>query len=368
MSSDQPESGREPRLNQPADSAGSARPATREPEAPRARVRWFELRRPISTISAVWLGLACIGVCLALWWFLTRGEKGAERIVSPVSLPSPSETFSEFKSLWTERKLVENTWVTLRRLVLGFGLAALIGVPLGILAGCFPPLRAFLTPLILFGRNIPIAALIPLTFFFFGIDETQKIVFIFLACVAFVVSDAATSILSISQSYVDTAYTLGAKRRHIIAKVLVPLAMPAIFDSLRLLFGLAFGYIMLAETVKLAGEEGGLGNLILMSQRRNLLPDIYLIILIIPIVALAIDRLLYFVQRQLFPHRYQSLGLLRSVVRFVGEGWQALKAHVLGSDPEIRQIVAGQLAAISSGATAQRQQHLSDEDKKRWRP
>ena len=100
------------------------------------------------------------------------------------------------------------------------------------------------------GRNIPVAAVIPLTFSLFGIGELQKIMFIFIACVAFIVMDTATAIADVSDRYVDTAYTLGASRRQIVMKVLVPLAMPSIFNSLRLLFGLAFGYIMLAEVIQ----------------------------------------------------------------------------------------------------------------------
>jgi NitT/TauT family transport system permease protein len=335
------------------------------------RPAWFGLRRPVGWFSALLLGIACIAVCFGIWWFLTLGEQGDQRIVSPVSLPSPQETFETFDSLWTDRKLAENTFVTLRRLVLGFGLAAAVGIPLGILAGCFPPLHAFLTPLVLFGRNIPIAALIPLTFIFFGIEETQKIIFIFLACVAFVLSDAATNIASIGQQYVDTAYTLGARRRHVICKVLVPLALPAIFDSLRLLFGLAFGYIMLAETVKFAGEEGGLGNLILMSQRRNLIPHIYLLLLIIPGLALAIDRLLYWAQRQLFPHRYGGAGWLCRLTKFVMSGWDALVTTVLPPAPAVADQVRRQLQAIESlpaSARPYEQVHLPDEDRTRWRP
>ena len=118
--------------------------------------------------------------------------------------------------------------------------------------------RAFVAPLTIFGRNIPVAALIPLTFFFFGIGEFQKVMFLFIASVAFVVSDTAAAVLEVPERYVDTALTLGASRLQIILKVLVPLAAPAIFNSLRLLFGIAFGYVMLAEVVKFGGETGGL--------------------------------------------------------------------------------------------------------------
>jgi NitT/TauT family transport system permease protein len=185
--------------------------------------------------------------------------------------------------------------------------------------------RAFLAPLVIFGRNIPIAALIGLTFLFFGIAETQKVMFIFLACVAFVVADTTTSIMDVGQQYVDTAYTLGASRWQAIIKVLVPLAMPSVFNSLRLLFGLAFGYVMLAELVRLGNEVGGLGNLINVSLRQGPREHVYLIVIIIPVVALLIDRLLYLVQRSLFPHRYGGGGLLNRAVRALCHGWDALK-------------------------------------------
>jgi hypothetical protein len=76
--------------------------------------------------------------------------------------------------------------VTLRRVCLGFGLAAVIGVPLGVLAACFPIVRAALGPVTIFGRNIPMAALIPLFMLAFGIDEWGKVMFLFVASVAFV--------------------------------------------------------------------------------------------------------------------------------------------------------------------------------------
>ena len=100
-------------------------------------------------------------------------------------------------------------------MVSGFGLATLVGVPLGILCGCFSRVNAFFLPITLFGRNIPVAALIPLTFSLFGIDELQKVMFIFIASVAFIISDTARAIGEVREAYVDSAYTLvqgGGKR------------------------------------------------------------------------------------------------------------------------------------------------------------
>src|SRR5262245_62907679 len=128
--------------------------------------------------------------------------------------------------------------------------------------------------------------------------------FIFIAAVAFVMMDTAGAVADVGSRYIDTAYTLGASRWQIILRVLVPLAMPSVFNSLRLLFGLAFGYIMLAEVIKFGSEAGGLGDIINTSQRIGPREHIILVLLIIPVLALGIDRLFYSIQAELFPYRY----------------------------------------------------------------
>ena len=279
-------------------------------------------RGDIPAWQAVLLGTLCIAVCGAIWWGLTYGEIAEERLLGPTVLPSPAETFADFHSLWFDHALSRNTLVSLKRVVLGFGLAALVGIPIGVLCGCFRSGNAFFAPLMIVGRNIPVAAVIPLTLSLFGIGELQKILFIFVACVAFIVMDTATAIADVSSRYIDTACTLGAKRRQIVLKVLVPLAMPSIFNSLRLLFGLAFGYIMLAEVIQ-TEDVGGLGSIINFGQSRGgHRTYILLVLMLIPLVALAIDRLLFWTQRQLFPYQYGGDGLLHRGVRTLLRAWE----------------------------------------------
>src|SRR5918995_1527159 len=193
------------------------------------------------------VGAGAAAVVVLVWWAATAGAGAEDRWISPVILPSPVEVVKSFPVLLNERALLQSVAATLKRVLIGFGLAALIGVPIGILAGSWRVLDAAGAPLALFGRNLPVAALIPLTILWFGIDETQKTMFIFIACVPFVYADTVRAIASVPDRYVETAQTLGASRRQIVTKVLVALALPDIYNSLRHLFGLAFGYIMLAE-------------------------------------------------------------------------------------------------------------------------
>ena len=258
------------------------------------------LRLSPSRMTRRLVGAGAMGVVVLLWWLATTGLGAEERLISPVILPSPAEVMRSFPSLLYERALLQSIAATLKRVLIGFGLAALVGVPLGVAAGSWRVVEAAGAPLALFGRNLPVAALIPLTILWFGIDETQKVMFIFIACMPFIYSDAAAAIASVPDRYVETAQTLGAGSSQIVRKVLVPLALPDIYNSLRHLFGLAFGYIMLAELIN---AQHGLGYLLMTSQRRGLSEHIILILMIIGLLAYGIDRLLFWFQRGLFPYR-----------------------------------------------------------------
>ncbi len=319
------------------------------------------IRNSPSYAEGLVFGVGCIGFILLVWWLLSAGE-GDSRIVDAYTLPSPRETFESFPDLW-KRELSRSILISLLRVLGGFLLAAAIGVPLGVIAGSYLRLNAFLKPLVLFGRSIPIAALIPLTMVWFGLGEFNKVMFIFLATIAFVIFDTVNTVHAVPDRFIDTAYTLGARGsrkkgarlaaiagvgygllvmlgwylllddpqktlgvevssavawvrfgggfvvgfvlwfpiagHQVLRKVILPLALPDIVNSLRLIFGLAFGYIMLAEVIN---AKTGIGALIINSQRRGFQEHIYLCLFIISLLAWAIDRSIMLLQRQLFPH------------------------------------------------------------------
>ena len=265
-----------------------------------SRSTLFALRIPPAPMTRRLVGAGAVGVVVLIWWLATAGVGAENRLVSPIILPSPAEVIRSFPSLLNERGLLPSIAATLKRVLVGFGLAVAVGVPLGIIAGAWRVAQAGAAPIALFGRNLPVAALIPLTILWFGIDETQKVMFIFIACIPFVYADAVASITGVPDRYVETAQTLGATPLQIVTKVLVPLALPDIYNSLRHLFGLAFGYIMLAELIN---AEHGLGYLLMASQRRGMSEHIILILIVIGLLAFGIDRVLFFFQRGLFPHR-----------------------------------------------------------------
>lgn len=244
-------------------------------------------------------GVAIVAVVLA-WYLLTSGATPEARMISPSVFPSPGEVIKGFPSLVTERNLVGGIAASLNRVFLGFGLALVVAIPLGIVAGSYRILGAAAQPISLFGRTIPVAALLPLSLQMFGIGELQKVMFIFLATSPFIFHDTARAIVGVEERYVDTARTLGATSSHVMGKVLIPLALPDIYAMIRTMFGVAFGYIMLAEVVD-AGA--GLGYILLQSQRRGMPEHLVGTLFVISALAYGIDALFRFFERGFFPYR-----------------------------------------------------------------
>jgi NitT/TauT family transport system permease protein len=258
-----------------------------------------ELRQAPAALTGQLLAATCLVLVGFFWFVLTLGP-AEERFISPAILPSPGEVIAAIPNLLFERDLGKSIFATLTRVLLGFGLALVVGIPIGVLAGSWRVLEAFLRPVVIPMSNVPVAALIPLTILWFGIGESQKVMFIFVAAVPFVFATTSAAILAVPDRYVDTARTLGASDRQIVLKVLLPAALPEMFRGLRGLFGLSFGYIMLAELIN---APHGLGAMLNISQRRGLTEHIFLILAIIGLIAWAIDHGLAYAERRLFPYK-----------------------------------------------------------------
>jgi NitT/TauT family transport system permease protein len=296
-------------MTQPGDQKGApatpaAKPTVKAPAPTGSTVPppppWYiTLREEPPVALRFALAMACIALILVVWFLFTAGDTPDQRAISPSKLPSPGEVFGSFDDL-IARHLGDSIVATLMRVIYGFALATVVGVGAGVFAASFRGLNSFLSPVVLFGRSLPLAALIPLTMLWFGIEERQKWMFIFLAACPFVFSDTVKAISLVPQRYIETAQTLGASRFQIIRKVLFPLALPDIVTGLRFLFGLALGYIMLAEVIN---AREGLGFMILQSERMSLNEQIYLLLMVIAVLAFVVDWVIRFLQRSAFPYR-----------------------------------------------------------------
>jgi ABC-type nitrate/sulfonate/bicarbonate transport system permease component len=270
--------------------------------------KWLsEIRGQVPSTASILLGIVPIALLVLSWWLITRGMP-EERVLGPTILPSPAEVVQSLGDLarasdQDNRGLFDHIGLSLRRVALGFLLGLAIVLPVGILMGSFGSARATMVPIVTASGYIPIATLVPLTMSWFGLDESQKVVFLAMAFGIFLLPAVVRAIDSVPDVYLRTAQTLGATRWHIIRRVLVPIALPDIWHSMRLAFGVGWSYLVLAEVVV---KSGGLGDLIDTARRRAMTGRVYLVIVIITIIAWIADLLWVRLGTLLFPYRRRS--------------------------------------------------------------
>ncbi len=270
-----------------------------------AVVRWagLRVRGDLTYPRALGLTAGFLGLALLAWWIATRGPVG-ERMVQPLILPSPLEVFQSFKPLHIEQGLVRSALMSWLRVTTGFTLAAVVAVPLGIYMATFPPVSAFFRPLALAGAYVPIVVFIPLSMTWFGTGETQKIGFLFIGCFVALLPLVIREIADVPAAFLDVAATKGASQWQLVRHVLFPVAKAGIWGHLRGVYGVGWGWIIMAEIV--VRPEYGLGALIGISERRSQTPSIFAIIIVIVLIAVACDQLWRLGGNLLFPYHKQK--------------------------------------------------------------
>lgn len=252
----------------------------------------FELRVPTATKWRVPLLVALPTLVLAAWVLVTHFG-----VVSEVVLPSPVQTLKGLLNLFFEQGLGWATLVSTKRILFAVLLAAIVALPLGVLMGAFDAVNRFFDPLMAPLRYMPISAFIPLLIVWFGIGEEQKIAFLFLGTFVYLLPSVADAVRAVPEELVQTAYTLGATRWKIITSVLVPAALPTIFEGFRTLNAIAWTYVILAELVN---PSGGLGAIFSAAWRTNKSDWSLAGLLIVGVIGLVTDRLIDIANKLLF--------------------------------------------------------------------
>lgn len=263
----------------------------------------LNVRRALPETRALLLTAAFVGLLLAAWWFVTRGATLEERIVSKLILPSPGEVLQAFGPLHFEQGLVRSAFTSWVRVTTGFLFAAIVAVPLGVYMATFPPIAAFFRPLALVGAYVPIVLFIPLSLTWFGTGETQKVGFLFIACFVALLPLVIKSVSDVAPAYLDVAATKGASQWQLVWQVLFPVARADLWDHLRGIYGIGWGWIIMAEIV--VRPDYGLGALISVSERRSQTHAIFAIIIVIVLIAVACDQLWKLGGRLLFPYKHR---------------------------------------------------------------
>ncbi len=259
---------------------------------------YFQPQKSISKSLYITLTVSSFIILLGLWSLLTY-----TKMVDPLFLPTPTSIITSGITLFTQFNFTNDIVVTMYRVLLGFGLALLIGVPLGIFMGTYKVVEGFFEPMVSFVRYMPVSAFIPLFILWIGVGEMEKIAVIFFGSVFSIILMVAVEVSGTRRELLEAAYTLGTSNFGVLKSVILPASMPGILDSIRLVLGWAWSYIIVAELI---ATQSGIGSVIIESQRMFQIGNIIFGILTIGTLGLISDFILKKIGKKMFSWNYEG--------------------------------------------------------------
>lgn len=256
-------------------------------------------RRPLPTR---WISALTLAALLLTWWLVT-----AAGWIEPLFLPSPGDILARAWTLLTQGYMDASLWqhlgASLGRIGLALVAATLSAIPVGIAIGYNRVARGILDPLIEFYRPIPPLAYLPLIVIWCGIGELSKVLLIYLAIFAPIAIATATGVRTVDPAKLRAAQSLGATKAQLIRHVILPSALPDILTGIRIGLGVGWSTLVAAELI---AATSGLGFMV-QSAAQFLVTDVVVLgILLIALIAFALEMGLRALQRKLVPWHGQS--------------------------------------------------------------
>lgn len=234
---------------------------------------------------------------VGIWWILS-----AARVFPPYALPTPAQVWHGWVSLlhhgFGGQTLVSDLWTSLYRIAVGFALAAVIGIPLGIAMGRVRWIFEVVDPFLEFFRPVPPLAYIPVLVVWFGIGESPKIILIAVGTMPIIIINALSGVRSIPPVRLRVAESLGASRWQMFYRVILPSALPEIFTGLRVANGVAWTCLVAAELV---AANSGLGWLVETAGQALRVPIVIVGIILIGACGYATELVVRLLERILVP-------------------------------------------------------------------
>lgn len=252
------------------------------------------------------LPFVAVFVAYAIGSEIRLAENAADKL-----LPAPSTVGDTMVRLTTEgdRRTGRilfwyDTWASLKRLWLGIGISATLGLIFGLAIGLLPLVRSVLAQFVAVLSMIPPLALLPILFIVFGLGELSKVVLIVVGTLPFIIRDMSQRTLEIPQELLVKAQTLGASSWVIAIRVALPQVMPRLIQAVRLSLGPAWLFLIAAEAI---ASDLGLGYRIFLVRRYLAMDVILTYVLWITLLAFVMDWLLRRASKRFFPWAEEGL-------------------------------------------------------------
>lgn len=240
---------------------------------------------------------------LAMWEIASRAEA-----INPLFFPPPTQLWETADQLIASGELWQHVRASLRRILLGFAVAAAPGVALGLMMGLWWPVRALLNPIAAALFAIPKIAILPLVIIIFGIGETSKVAMVAISVIFLVVLSTMSAVMDVDQAYFDVARNAGAGPLETLRTVAFPGALPGIFSGLRIALG--FSLLVIVGTEFLAAKNG-IGYLIWNSYQTFSIEKMYIGLVVTALLGWLFNLLMDEIERVVIPWRSAPVALPR---------------------------------------------------------
>ena len=241
-----------------------------------------------SKLRTVALGLPLPIALVIVWWLSTRS--GGSFVWSPIP-----DIVERFRANWMGEHLLTDFWPSLRRILISWTLASLIGIAVGIVLGSFHRLRIGADPLIGFLRSIPSAALVPLALLTFGIGDAGKIFLITFVCVWPVLLNAMDGLDEVNKTMSQTARAFRIPAWRTLLQVRLPSAAPRIATGMRTSLGLA---VIVMLTSEMVASTDGVGYFTIQAQRTFRTADMWSGVVLLGLLGIVLNALFNLVERR----------------------------------------------------------------------
>jgi ABC-type nitrate/sulfonate/bicarbonate transport system permease component len=217
---------------------------------------------------------------------------------NPQFLPSPISVGRDLVDSFTNQNLLGDIFASLRRVIIGFLIAAALGVGLGLFAGVNRAARNFIMPLAELFRPVPPIAWIPLAILWFGLGDKPAYFLVFLGAFFPIFTNTVFGAMNLEETYKRAAYSLGAGKKSFLIDILIPASLPHIFAGMRI--GLGVGW-MAVITSELVGSQSGLGYMIQLNRFLLNTPKVVVGMVVIGVIGFSLNKLMTRAERALAP-------------------------------------------------------------------
>lgn len=259
---------------------------------------WLRVRAPVSPRRSLWSAIGIWVAFFGLWMLATRMGW-----VNALLVPAPEQVFKTIYALFAEKEFASDVLISVLRVLVAFGLACVVAVPLGLAMGAFPAIDAVLSPFVSAWRYLPAPSFIPILLMWFGTGETPKLALLFLGVIFFLITLITDHTKEVRAELIETGLTLGASQGVTVFQIILPAVLPNIVTAMRQMLAIVWTYLVIAEIV---ASTTGIGAMMMRARRFLHTDEIMAGIIVIGVLGMLSDIAFSALHRRLFPYLQES--------------------------------------------------------------